>query len=85
MSSAVLNRKQANGIAQVKLRKKRLFTEVSFIYFFLGYYVVAGIPIQIDIVEQRGPTGWSARIGCHSDDLGVCFEKKMHSCHSFLE
>jgi hypothetical protein len=34
--------------------------------------VVAGIPIQIDVSEQTEPKGWSARIGCHSDDLGVC-------------
>jgi hypothetical protein len=33
--------------------------------------VVAGIPIQIDVLEQKGSKGWSARIGCHSDDLGV--------------
>jgi hypothetical protein len=33
--------------------------------------VAAGIPIQIDILGQTGSTGWSARIGCHSDDLGV--------------
>jgi hypothetical protein len=34
---------------------------------------VAGIPIQIDVLEQKGAAGWSARIGCHSDDLGVYF------------
>lgn len=33
--------------------------------------MVAGIPIQIDVLGQTGPKGWSARIGCHSDDLGV--------------
>ena len=37
----------------------------------LGYYVIAGIPIRIEVVEQNGASGWSARIGCHSDDLGV--------------
>ena len=37
----------------------------------IGYYVVAGIPIQIDVLEQTGQTGWTARVGCHSDDLGV--------------
>ncbi|CAF1012677.1 unnamed protein product [Rotaria sp. Silwood1] len=37
-----------------------------------GYYVTAGIPIQIDVLEQVGATRWSVRIGCHSDDLGVC-------------
>ena len=41
--------------------------------FFPGYYVAAGIPIQIDVLEQLGANRWSARIGCHSDDLGVCF------------
>jgi len=39
-----------------------------------GYYVAAGIPIQIDVVQQEGITGWSARIGCHSDDLKNCNE-----------
>jgi hypothetical protein len=34
--------------------------------------VAAGIPIQIDIIGQTGSKGWSARIGCHSDDLEVC-------------
>jgi hypothetical protein len=34
--------------------------------------VAAGIPIQIDVLEQVGTAGWSARIGCHTDDLGVC-------------
>lgn len=41
---------------------------MSFV-FSLGYYVAAGTTIQIDIVEQQGTTGWSARIGCHSDDI----------------
>jgi hypothetical protein len=54
---------------------------LSFIVLFLGYYVVAGIPIQIDVLEQIGANGWSARIGCHSDDLGVrsvnCFRVSM--------
>ncbi|CAF1139191.1 unnamed protein product [Rotaria sp. Silwood1] len=40
--------------------------------FLLGYYVAAGISIQIDVLEQVGATGWSARIGYHSDDLEVC-------------
>ena len=37
----------------------------------IGYYVAAGIPIRIDILGQRETAGWSARIGCHSDDLKV--------------
>ena len=32
---------------------------------------MAGIPIQIDILDETGEKGWTARIGCHSDDLGV--------------
>ncbi len=40
---------------------------------------MAGIPIQIDVIGQTGSAGWSARIGCHSDDLGVCLEKKGYS------
>ncbi len=42
--------------------------------FHTGYYVAAGIPIQIDVVRQDGASGWSARIGCHSDDLKNCSE-----------
>jgi hypothetical protein len=45
----------------------------------LGYYVAAGIPIQIDVLEQIGATGWSARIGCHSDDLVVSIRDQL--CH----
>ncbi len=36
--------------------------------------MAAGIPIQIDVLEQKGSAGWSVRVGCHSDDLGVCLE-----------
>lgn len=36
--------------------------------------MAAGIPIQIDVLAQTGPKGWSARIGCHSDDLCVRME-----------
>ncbi|CAF3004510.1 unnamed protein product [Rotaria sp. Silwood2] len=50
-----------------------------------GYYVAAGIPIQIDILEQKGPTGWSARIGCHSDDLGSCDELRRWPCISICK
>lgn len=47
----------------------------------LGYYVVAGIPIQIDVLDQKGEKGWSARIGCHSDDLGVSKQISFTSTH----
>ncbi|CAF4569935.1 unnamed protein product [Rotaria sp. Silwood2] len=52
---------------------------------FLGYYVAAGIPIKIDIVEQVGATGWSARIGCHSDNLESCDELRRWSCISICK
>lgn len=39
-----------------------------------GYYVGAGIPIQIDVVEQQGASDWCVRVGCHSDDLKNCDE-----------
>lgn len=38
--------------------------------------MAAGIPIQIDVVEQVGTTGWSARVGCHSDDLMVSIRSR---------
>ncbi|CAF3368235.1 unnamed protein product [Rotaria socialis] len=47
-----------------------------------GYYVAAGIPIQIDVLEQKGAPGWSARVGCHSDDLGGCDEYRRWPCIS---
>ena len=41
-------------------------------YFLIGYYVVAGIPIQIDIIDKKGSNdSWTARIGCHTDDISV--------------
>ncbi|CAF1376311.1 unnamed protein product [Rotaria sordida] len=43
-------------------------------WFSTGYYVAAGIPIQIEVLNQVGATGWSARIGCHTDDLKDCDE-----------
>ncbi|CAF0735671.1 unnamed protein product [Adineta ricciae] len=50
-----------------------------------GYYVVAGIPIQIDVLDQQGSSGWSARIGCHSDDLGNCDELRRWPCISICK
>ncbi|CAF1503058.1 unnamed protein product [Adineta steineri] len=47
-----------------------------------GYYVAAGVPIQIDVLDQSGATGWSARVGCHSDDLGNCDELRRWPCIS---
>jgi len=54
-------------------------------FFFLGYYVAAGTPIQIDIVAQQGATGWTARIGCHSDDLKNCNEYRRWNCISICK
>lgn len=50
--------------------------------------MVAGIPIQIDVLGQTGTKGWSARIGCHSDDLCVrmqirFFVDSMHRTYMF--
>jgi hypothetical protein len=53
--------------------------------FRLGYYVAAGIPIQIDIEKQEGVTGWCARIGCHSDDLKNCNELRRWHCISICK
>ncbi|CAF1174913.1 unnamed protein product [Rotaria sp. Silwood1] len=39
-----------------------------------GYYVAAGTTIKIYVLKQVGATGWSARIGCHDDDLKECDE-----------
>ncbi|CAF3768377.1 unnamed protein product [Rotaria sp. Silwood1] len=50
-----------------------------------GYYVAAGITIQIDLVEQEGATGWSAHIGCHSDNLGSCSELRRWPCISMCK
>ncbi|CAF3783478.1 unnamed protein product [Rotaria sp. Silwood1] len=47
-----------------------------------GYYVAAGTTMQIDVSEQVGATGWSARIGCHSDDLGKCDQLRRWHCIS---
>ncbi|CAF3443400.1 unnamed protein product [Rotaria socialis] len=47
-----------------------------------GYYAVAGIPIQIDVLECMGAMGWSIRIGCHSDHLENCEELRRWSCIS---
>ncbi|CAF2870793.1 unnamed protein product [Rotaria sp. Silwood2] len=44
-----------------------------------GYYVAAGTTIKIDVLEQVGATGWSARIGCHSDNLENC--NKLYRWH----
>ncbi|CAF5167755.1 unnamed protein product, partial [Rotaria sp. Silwood1] len=49
------------------------------------YYVAAGITIQIDLVEQEGATGWSAQIGCHSDNLGSCSELRRWPCISMCK
>ncbi|CAF0877594.1 unnamed protein product [Rotaria sordida] len=50
-----------------------------------GYYVAAGIPIQINVLEHGGATGWSARIGCHSDDLRNSNELRRWSCISICK
>lgn len=42
----------------------------------IGHYVAAGIPIQIDVIEETGAPGWSARIGCHTDDLNVSLKHR---------
>ncbi|CAF4444136.1 unnamed protein product, partial [Rotaria magnacalcarata] len=47
-----------------------------------GYYAVAGIPIQIDVLECMGAMGWSVRVGCHSDHLENCEELRRWSCIS---
>ncbi|CAF4621799.1 unnamed protein product [Rotaria sp. Silwood1] len=47
-----------------------------------GYYVAPGTTIQIDVSEPVGATGWSARIGCHSDDLGNCDQLRRWPCIS---
>lgn len=48
--------------------RKKLFV------IFSGYYVAAGTPVQINVLQIVGPAGWKARIGCHSDSLNVHFE-----------
>ncbi|CAF3336682.1 unnamed protein product [Rotaria sp. Silwood1] len=48
----------------------------------IGYYVAPGTTIQIDVSEPVGATGWSARIGCHSDDLGNCDQLRRWPCIS---
>ncbi|CAF0805804.1 unnamed protein product [Rotaria sordida] len=50
-----------------------------------GYYVPAGTTIQIVISEQTGVSGWSARIGCHSDDLASCNELRRWHCISICK
>ncbi|CAF1425627.1 unnamed protein product [Adineta ricciae] len=34
-----------------------------------GYYVAPNTPIKIDVLDQAGGSGWSVRIGCHTDNL----------------
>ncbi|CAF1104715.1 unnamed protein product [Rotaria sordida] len=51
-------------------------------WFCIGYYVPAGITIQIVVSEQIGASGWSARIGCHSNDLVSCNELRRWHCIS---
>ncbi|CAF4188917.1 unnamed protein product, partial [Rotaria sordida] len=51
-------------------------------WYCIGYYVPAGITIQIVVSEQIGASGWSARIGCHSDDLMSCNELRRWHCIS---
>jgi hypothetical protein len=58
---------------------------VYHIFVFLGYYVAAGTSIQIDVVERDGATGWSARIGCHSDNIGDCNEFRRWNCISICK
>ncbi|CAF3700216.1 unnamed protein product [Rotaria socialis] len=54
-------------------------------WFSTGYYVAAGIPIQIDVLQRIGASGWLARIGCHSDDLESCNEFRRWSCISICK
>jgi hypothetical protein len=54
-------------------------------FFLIGYYVAAGILIQIDIVQQEGTTGWCARIGCHSDCIKNSKEYRRWNCISICK
>ncbi|CAF4250193.1 unnamed protein product [Rotaria sp. Silwood2] len=45
----------------------------------------AGTTIQIDVSEQAGARGWSARIGCHDDDLRECDELRRWHCISICK
>jgi len=54
-------------------------------WFCTGYYVAAGITIQVNIVDSQGAKGWSARIGCHSDDLRNCNEYRRWNCISITK
>ncbi|CAF0917013.1 unnamed protein product [Adineta ricciae] len=50
-----------------------------------GYYVAAGIPIEIDVIDLKGSDKWSARIGCHSDNLGRCDQLRRWPCISICK
>ncbi|CAF1025581.1 unnamed protein product [Didymodactylos carnosus] len=49
-----------------------------------GFYVVAGVPIQIE-VQDGNPDGWQVRIGCHNDDLRNCEELRRWPCISICK
>lgn len=54
-------------------------------WFCTGYYVAAGTTVQIDIIESQGANGWSARIGCHSDDIRGSQEYRRWNCISITK
>ena len=79
MYNTLLSRVRLNGIALVKLVINNIDETQKNWCFLLGYYVAAGIPIEIDVIDLKGSDKWSARIGCHSDNLGV------RSVYDFLD